>query len=247
MGVEPSLDLPDWIPIACAAFCPGLSTILNGSNWLLFVICSGLGTFGGLCLSYTIWWPSDPIAGPWVPYSIALNTVIALVAALTAGLTARKVFVSSKTWRYAAWAVLSGCAAFGPVMLGITPRLVARRIAYNDRVAAERFASLKKAVERTAIEANDPSCICQGTELENHYSGPPFSAEDWRRVTGNYVKRDGYFFMVYCREKGGYTIDAGPARERGDGTRRFCTDESGRVGCRMEWDRSRHQCLPCEK
>jgi hypothetical protein len=114
-------------------------------------------------------------------------------------------------------------------------------------MAAERFASLKNAVERTAVEARDPSRLCDGTVLEHHYSGPPFSNENWHRITGNYVKQDGYFFMVYCREKGGYTIDAGPARERGDGTRRFCTDESGTVGCRTELDPSRHQCLPCQK
>ena len=246
VSVEPSLDLPSWIPIACAALCTGISTTLNRSKWLLFSLASGVGTLGGLCLSYAIWWPSDPIAGPWVPHSIAANTLIALVFSLIAGLTARRVFTSNPTWRRAAWAALSGCVAFGPVTLAITPPLVGRRIAYNDRMAAERFASLKNAVERTAA-GRDPGRLCDGTELERHYSGPPFSDEDWRRITGNYVKQDGYFFMVYCREKGGYTIDAGPARERGDGTRRFCTDQSGKVGCRMEWDRSRHQCLPCEK
>ena len=49
-------------------------------------------------------------------------------------------------------------------------------------------------------------------------------------------------FMVYCREKGGYTINALPARGKADGTRRFCIDESGRIGCGMEWNRSR-KCL----
>jgi hypothetical protein len=171
---------------------------------------------------------------------------IAVVFSLVAGFTARRVFTSNPTWRCAAWAALSGCVAVGPVTLAITPPLVGRRVTYNDRMAAERFASLKNAVERTA-EPRDPSRLCDGTELEHHYSGPPFSDQDWHRITGNYVKQDGYFFMVYCREKGGYTIDAGPARERGDGTRRFCTDESGRSGCRMEWDDSRHQCLPCQK
>jgi hypothetical protein len=181
------------------------------------------------------------------PDSIALNTVIAFIASLAAGAAARKVFLSNKTWRYAAWTVQSGCVAFGPLLLGWTPRLVARHIADKDRLATQRFASLKNAVERTAGEANGPGRICQGTELEHHYSGPPFSVDDWRLITENYVKQDGYFFMVYCREKGGYTIDASPARDRGEGTRRFCTDESGTVGSRLEWNRSRHQCLPCPK
>jgi hypothetical protein len=53
--------------------------------------------------------------------------------------------------------------------------------------------------------------------------------------------------MVYCREKGGYMIDAHPISERGYGTRHFCTDESGRLGCRVEWNGSRYRCLPRTK
>jgi hypothetical protein len=84
----------------------------------------------------------------------------------------------------------------------------------------------------------------------------PFSDEDWRVIADNYVRQDGYTFihqdgysyMVYCREKaGGYTIAAFPARDQGDGTRQFCADESGRLGCRMEWNGSRFGCLPCKK
>ena len=247
MAVEPSLDLPGWIPLVCAALCTGLSTTLNRSRWLLFSFASTLGTFGGLCLSYTIWWPSDPIAGSWVAISVVASTLAILLVSLITGLAARKVFTFNQRTRHIAWAVLSGCVAFGPVALAVTPPLVGYRIAHNDRMAAERFASLKNAVERTAAEAKDPSPLCGGAGLEQHYAGPPFSSEDWRRITGNYVKQNGYFFMVYCREKDGYAIDAHPGRQRGDGTRRFCTDESGKVGCRLEWDRSRNACLPCEK
>ena len=105
--------------------------------------------------------------------------------------------------------------------------------------------SLKKAVEITRAESDGASKICDGTALERHYTGPPFSDADWQRIAGNYVKQDGYFFMIYCHEKGGYTIDALPARPAGDGTRHFCTDESGKLGCRREWDGSRNKCLPC--
>ncbi len=244
VSAKPSLDLPSWIPLACAAISTGLSTSLNHSRWPLFLLASGLGTFAGLCLSYWIWWPSDPIAGPWVPYSVAANTVAAVLVSLAAGLAARRLSMSNRTWRPAVWVALFGCVAFGPVALALTSPLVEQRIARNDRIAAERFTSLKNAVERTA-EAGGSGRLCDGRALELHYSGPPFSDEDWRRITGNYVKQDGYFFMVYCREKGGYTIDAGPARGPEDGTRRFCSDESGKVGCRMEWDRSRYKCLPC--
>src|SRR5262245_66018974 len=137
--------------------------------------------------------------------------------------------------------------AFGPVARALTPTVVEHRVARNDRAAAERFELLKISVERTIAEVGGPGRTCDGPTLRRHYSGPPFSDEDWRRITGNYVKQDGYVFMVYCREKGGYTIDAQPARGKADGTRRFCTDESGKIGCGMKWNLSRNACIPCTK
>lgn len=245
--MKPNLDLPSWVPLVCAALCTGLSTSLNPRRWPLFLLASAIGTFGGLCLSSAIWWPSDPIAGPWVPFGVAAATIAAVLVSLVAGLAGRKLPISNETYRRAAWVALLGLVAFGPVTLALTPPLVGYRIVRNDRVAAERFTSLKNAVERTAAEAGEPKRICDGSALQRHYAGPPFSNEDWQRITGNYVKQDGYLFMVYCREKGGYAIDARPARERGDGTHQFCTDESGRLGCGMEWNRSRYACLPCMK
>jgi len=96
-------------------------------------------------------------------------------------------------------------------------------------------------------EAGDPGRICEGRALKRHYSGPPFTEEDWRRIAGNAVKQDGYYFMVYCHEQGGYTIHAIPWGGKGDGTRQFCADESGKVGCGMTWNRSRNACIPCTK
>ena len=129
----------------------------------------------------------------------------------------------------------------------MTPLLVAHRVARNDRMAAERFESLKNAVERTLAEAGNPERVCDGQTLRRHYSGPPFSKEDWSRITGNYVQEDGYSFMVYCREKNGYTIDANPFGGKGYGTRRFCTDESGKIGCGLDRNRSRYACVACPR
>src|SRR5438552_3212433 len=140
---EPSLDFPSWMPLLCAALCTGLSTTLNRRRWPLFLFASGIGTVGGLCLSYAFWWPSDPIAGPLVPYSVAMNTIAAVFVSFLASLAGRKISISLETYRTAAWIALSGVVAFGPVALALTPPLVGRRIVSNDRVAAERFASLK--------------------------------------------------------------------------------------------------------
>jgi hypothetical protein len=122
---------------------------------------------------------------------------------------------------------------------------VARRVVRNERLAEERFKSLQRAVEQTL--AANPAFLCAGPLLARNYFGPPFSNADWRRITGNYVKQDGYFFMIYCRQTTGYTINAVPARDGEDGRRRFCADESGKVGCDMQWNRSRYACVPCKK
>src|SRR6266849_11216471 len=90
VSVEPNLEVSSWIPLAFAALCTGLSTILNPRGWPLFLLGSTFGTFGGLCLSYAIWWPSDPIAGPLVSYSIAVNTIVSFLVSLFTGLVGRR-------------------------------------------------------------------------------------------------------------------------------------------------------------
>ena len=245
--VQPSVGLPFWTSLACAALCTGLSTSLAPASWPLLLLVSGLGTFGGLCLGFIIWPPSDPIAAAWMAYFVIANTLAVMFVALSAGLIMRRRSISNKVSRRAVWAATLTCAAFGPVALTLVPAIARDRIVRNDRLAAERFGSLKSAVERIKAGANGASQICDGTAVRRRYVGPPFSDTDWRRITGNYVRQDGYVFMVYCHQGSGYTIDAHPTRERGDGTRRFCADESGRVGCGVEFDGSRYKCLSCPK
>ena len=245
--IKPSLDLPWWVPLMCIAFCASLATVLWPGQRLWILAASAIGAFFGLCAGYSIWWPTDPIAGSWVPIGVAIATTLATLVAFVAGMAARSTNLSMAIHRQAATLVFAGCVAFGPVALALTPPLVAHRIAVNDKLAAERFASLEKAVQQTASDRRDDGSVCDGSALGRNYSGPLFSVEDWHRITGNYVKQDGYVFMVYCREQGGYTIDAMPSRDKGDGTRHFCTDESGAIGCSMTFNRSRHACTPCAR
>lgn len=247
-SAEPSLDSIGWVAFAIPALCAGLSSSMSQSRWPLFMLASTAGTFGGLCASLAIWRPSDPIAGAFAPFAIALFTLAAAVTSLVACLVGRKIAILNRRHRPAAWVGLLALAAYGPIALAVTPPLVSRRVARNDRAAEARFAALRSAVARTAAESGDPHRICDGSLLQRNYSGPSFSGVDWLRITGNYVRQGGYSYMVYCREKGnGYTIVAQPIRETAYGTRHFCADESGKNGCRMEWDRSRYACLPCTK
>jgi len=245
--IQPNLGVPCWIPLVLIALWTGVTTALSRKHWPRFVFASTVGTLVGLFGGYAIWPNPDGIAEPYEPLVVLAMTVAAAFTSLFAGLVARKVSVQNETGQHSLWASLLCCVAFGPIALALTPPLVASRVARNDRLAAQRFAGLKNAVETTRAESNDWRPICDGQVVKDHYTGPPFSGQDWHYIVGNYVKADGYVFGIYCHEQGGYTIDAFPGRERGDGTRRFCTDESGRVGCGMTWNRSRYACIPCSK
>lgn len=148
-----------------------------------------------------------------------------------------------------AWApitVVSGAALAG--LVGAVAAAVGRSVRLSAKIDGSAVCLALVgcvAYGQTAHNPKDRLRVCDGSILKRHYSGPQFSEEDWRRITGNYVKQDGYFFMLYCRERGGYTIDASPVRNKGDGTRHFCTDESGRLGCGMEFNGSRYACTPC--
>lgn len=243
--VEQNLNLPAWLPLIFVTLATGLSTILSAGRWLRFLVASGIGTFAGLLSGMVLWPPSDPIAGSYEGIVLLVGTSAAVLVSLVVALAIRKVSVTNKMGRRTLWIAVVCCVAFGPIALALTPPLVAKRIAHNDRIAAERFESLKKAVEQTWADVDGRERICDGAALKHNYSGPPFSESEWQLIAGNYVQQDGYVFGVYCHEKNGYTIDAWPKLERGYGTRHFCTDESGSVGCGMEWNRSRYACIPC--
>ncbi len=245
--VEPNLDFSSWILLALLALMIGLATVLSDGRYLRFVVASTAGTFAGLCGGFALFPSTDAIANSYTPHVVVVGTLLALLVSLAAGLAGRKLLVSNENHRRAVWFASVCCVALGPVALALTPPLVAHRVARNDRVTAERFESLANAVKGTLAETGDPGRICDGRALKRHYFGPPFREEEWLRIAGNYVKRDGYSFMIYCREQGGYTIHAIPWGGEGDGTRQFCTDESGKAGCGMEWNRSRHTCIPCTK
>lgn len=243
--IEPSIDFSRWVLLVLIALMTGLAATLSEGYWLRFVGASIAGSFVGLCCGVVLFPSSDGIANSYAPLAVIVATLATVPVSFVAGLVGRKLSVSNENYRRAIWLALTCCAAFGPVALALTPPLVAHRIAHNDQVAAERFASLKSAVERTIAESGDPERICDGRTLKQYYSGPPFSEEDWRRLAGNYVTEGGYSFMVLCGKKGKYIVHA--TSWTSDGTRQFCTDESGRIGCGMGWNRSGYGCVACMK
>jgi hypothetical protein len=225
--VQPNLDLSPWLPLVLVGLGAGLSTILSDEHRLRFVLLSVAGTFAGMFGGFMLLPLTDAIEAAYSPFAIGLGTALAIPVAFVcgqAGLTLRSVLASNERRRRAVWVALASCVAFGPVTLLLTPPLVAYKVRSNDRIAAQRFESLKSAIDQTWAEAEGQARICDGQALKRHYAGPLFSESDWRYIVGNYVKRDGYVFGINCHEKVGYALDAHPAGEKGDGSRQFCVD-----------------------
>jgi hypothetical protein len=251
--IEPSIDFSRWILLALIALMAGASTALSGGRWLLSVVACALGSFAGLLIGIVIWPSHDGIANTYSGIALVIGTFAAVATSLLSGLivfaVTRKRPISNVSVRWILWSVLLASVAFGPVMMALTPPLVARRVARNDTIAEQRFTALKRAVEETWAEAADgEGRICDGRILKAHYSGPEFSDQDWSRIAGNYVERDGYVYMVYCHETSGYTIDVQPKQpaDYGYGSHSFCTDESKRIGCGLVYHGSRNACKPCD-
>lgn len=245
--LEPSLDLPTWVPLTVIALSVGLATILSGGRWLRFLVVSAAATLVGIVAGYTIWPMEDGIAQSYVGLAALAAMFAVALACLVTGLIGRKLSVVNQSRRRAVWILLAACVAFGPVTLALRPSLIAHRVARNDHFAEQRFESLKLAVERTRSQPGGSASICDGRSLKKNYSGPRFSARNWRYIAGNYVQEDGYLFGIWidCSRPERYTIDVRPVRAEADGSRRFCTNESGRIGCDTQWNRSWGECVPC--
>ena len=241
----PSLDLPQWSPLIVVALLTAISAILSGELWLRVLLASSAGTFAGLVASAIIWPPADPEAAGFLPFVIIVTVAAAAAVSLIASLTMRKLSALNIKNGRLLWIIFGLCLVIGPVTVAITPILVARRVARNDQLAELRFGALKRAAELAAAQNGGPDRICEGPFLKQHYSGPRFSETDWGFIKGNYVRQDGYMFGIWCHQQSGYTIDVRPFRGREDGTRNFCTDESGRIGCGSGWVPFREACTPC--
>ena len=243
--LEPSLYLPWWIPLCVIALAAGLAALLSGL-WLRYLFIAAFSSLAGLLAGYSIWPLADGIAQSYTGIASLVATLAVALVCLVTGLIGRGLSASNLLRQPVAWALLAGCAAFGPTALAARPGLIAWRVAHNNALAAQRFASLQTAVER-ARKKHGSASICDGQSLKENYSGPPFSDRSWRYIAGNYVKEDGYLFGIWinCSQPDRYIIDAGPQTEKADGTRKFCADQSGKVGCGLDPVNSNNGCVPC--
>ena len=227
---EPSLEFSRWILLGLIALMALFATLVANRRWLSVVVAATLGSFLGMCAGQAMWPSDDGIANSYAGIVIVIATLAVPAVALVAGLTGRALSATNPIARPVLWIPLLSCIAFGPVMMAVTPPLVARRIARNDRLATERLAAMKKAIESARAEADGARQGCDVHALSHRYSGPTFSESDWLRVLGdNAVKEDGYVFVMKCLGNGTYKINAIPDRIKGDGTHHLCADDSGKI------------------
>lgn len=245
--LRPSLDLAVWIPLIVIALSAGLATILAGGRWLLFGIVSAAATGLGMLAGFAAWPLQDGIAQSYAGIACLVATIAVAVVSILAGLAGQVASRLLAKRKLAVWIVFAGCVAFGPATLAVGPIIIGKRVAHNDKMAAERFASLKLAVEKTNRTPGGCRDVSDGQVLKRNYSGPPFSDGSWRYIAGNAVIEDGYYFSIQidCSQTTQYVIDAQPVRPKTDGSRRFCTDQTGNVGCGVDVSNSPMQCIPC--
>src|SRR5581483_11887136 len=160
-ALEPSIDFPRSSLLVLIAMQTALSVLLSGRHWLRFVMAATVGSIGGMWSSFILFPSTDGIANSYMPIEIDLETIAVAFVSFLAGLVAQRMSIfSKKNSRRLAWLTLMCCVASGPFAFALTSPWVAHRVAHNDRVAAQRFASLKAAVERT-WNGGDPARVCE--------------------------------------------------------------------------------------
>jgi len=251
------IDYPWWIvsvPIALVALGTGLSTTLFNKAWPYLLAGSFAGTLGGICTGTMLIWPiKDAIAGAMVGFFILPIVAVTTLLSAGAALAGRRISVTDPHSRRAIWALLIGYCALGPAVILLTPSLVARLAAHNDRIARARFDALKSAVARTVAEDSGFLQVCDGSAVSSRYSGPRFSPSDWGDIAGKdgvqprgTAEEEGYNYLIACYENGVYTITAGPITPEVEGTISFCADQTGRPRCGIELDKWANKvCTPC--
>jgi hypothetical protein len=145
--LEPTLDLPFWIPLTVVALCSCLAAALSNGGWLHIPAVASAATLAGLLAGFILWPLEDGIAESYAGIASLAVTLAVVLLSLVAGLVGRQLRAAGEMHRRAQWLALAACVAFGPVVLAVRPTIIAHRVARNDRVAADRFQSLKTAVE----------------------------------------------------------------------------------------------------
>jgi hypothetical protein len=215
------MDLPGWLPLSVFALLVGLAVSLMRRHWLSLAAVAVVGTAVGGVWGFAVLPFTDVIGHTYGVLGVAVITLLSLLAALLMSLVTRRAVVAPGARRFAVWALMGCCVAFGPITMALTPGVVAARFERNERAASDRVQALKTAVGESMRENSDPAVYCNPSVIRGLYRGPGISVGSWADLTHRYVQEDGYALMVYCPDKGGFRVDALPQRPDVDGRTKF--------------------------
>jgi hypothetical protein len=241
-----------WLPLLLVALLSGLSAALPDRRWLEYTLAPSAGTFAGLIVGCEIWPDPDGATRSYYGVIVIAVTLLTIFISFISGLAGIMASNLIGKRRNAIWIALVCSAMYGPIVLVLTPPLAARRIARTELLASERFSGLRTAAERAGDRGSALGRACDEQTLMQNYSGPPFNQNAWQEQqlgeNDEYAsaREDGYVFGIWCYRsaQAGYVIDARPEREGEDCRRQFCTDDSRKAGCDMEYKGTRNVCKP---
>ena len=223
----PSVDVEN-ISFGAIALTAAVSAYINGQHYVLIALAATFGQMIGYVTGVAIWGLRDILAGPLIPLAVALTGAITLAVTLLSCLcVAFLIHRFGNPGRWLAMAVLCLLAIGGVGLIASEPYIVHQQLAHNDALAGRRAQALYQAA-KACLNSNED---CTGENIKAHYQGPAFRDPQWARITGVFVKDQGYFFIVHCDKfsSGGILIQALPATPGETGTRSMRIDTWGNL------------------
>ena len=115
-------------PLILIALITALGTALSSEGCRRLLIASLFGGFGGICCGFWLWWPADVVSVdiplPFVIGLPTLTTIPVSIIAVFAGVALRHSSIATKNRRLL-WAALLVSFAFAPIVIALTPPVLA--------------------------------------------------------------------------------------------------------------------------
>jgi hypothetical protein len=238
------LGVPVWVTIGVSASFASLSLSTFAARSRRYTISPGVGTFLGLYCGSMIAGPEDPIAKPYVLYFAFVVGLVVVALAALGRVIIRRYLGTRDIRRTKIGALVYGLTLLGILSVAFAPLAVRYRIDGNERLAVARLTALSTAIQRS-MDAYGVDRLSNSLALKPHYAGPPMGDATWHRMVANTAKQDGYWLTIRYEADRRFAISARPVREKIDGERHFCIDETGHMQCGVVWNGSRWVCTMC--
>ena len=179
-----------------------------------------------------MFWPTDPVAIPWIPIGICIFSVQAfLIGAIGAVLGGQLTKRSKTQQRMLAVGVLCSLALLSSLAIVGNDELIKRKISRNQHLAEIRMRAIYRAATKAAEDRHDPRAALDYREVVARYRGPTFSEHEWMGMTRNFLRRNGYVYQVRYSlvSPGEIVVVAHPIDYRDQVRESLCLDKSGQL------------------